>query len=45
MQSYMASDGNLKEHEQTYSGFTVLLKWGTIFSLVAAAIVVLIISR
>ena len=40
----MATNGDLKTHEQTYSGFTVMLKWGTIFSAVIAAIVIYLIA-
>lgn len=40
----MAANGDLKAHEQTYSGFMVLLKWGTVFSFIVAAIVVYLIS-
>lgn len=35
---------DLKAHEGTYAGFTALMKWGTILSFLAAAIVVLIIA-
>lgn len=41
----MASDGDLKAHEQTYSGFTALMKWGTILSFIVGFIVILIIAR
>lgn len=40
----MASDGNIKNAAQTYEGFVGLMKWGTIASVVVAAIVVLLIS-
>lgn len=40
----MAGEGDLKAHEGTYSGFTVMLKWGTIASLILAAIVVWLIA-
>lgn len=36
--------GELKAHEQTYSGFISLLKIGTVVSVVLAAIVVLLIA-
>lgn len=41
----MGSNGDLKAHEQTYSGFTAMMKWGTIASFIVGAIVVLLISR
>ena len=45
----MAADREIKTefkaHESSYSGFTKMMKWGTIFSLISAAIVVLIISN
>lgn len=41
----MASNGDLKAHEQTYSGFTAMMKWGTVAAFIVGAIVVLIISR
>lgn len=40
----MANKGEIKTHEQTYSGFTALLKWGTIASFIVAMIVVFIIA-
>ena len=45
----MAAEGDipekmLREHQSGYDGFVALMKWGTIISLIAAAIVVLIIS-
>lgn len=44
----MAANGDsgfeMEAHEGTYSGFTVLMKWGTIASLAAAAVVVLLIA-
>ncbi|RSU57441.1 aa3-type cytochrome c oxidase subunit IV [Sphingobium yanoikuyae] len=40
----MASDGNIKSATQTYEGFVGFVKWGTIACLIAAAIVVLLIS-
>lgn len=45
MQGYMANNGDLNAHEQTYTGFTALLKWGTIASAVTALIVVLLIAN
>ena len=44
MQSHMATNGEIEQHEQTYSGFTALLKWGTIASFVIAVIVVFLIA-
>lgn len=41
----MASDGDLKAHEQTYSGFTALLKWGAISAFVVGIIIILLISN
>ncbi len=42
----MAASGNdLNAHEKSYSLFTGLIKWGTILSLIIAAIVVLIIAN
>ncbi|NNM75604.1 aa3-type cytochrome c oxidase subunit IV [Sphingomonas sp. ID1715] len=40
----MAQNGEIKAHEQTYSGFTALLKWGTVASFIVAFIVVLLIA-
>jgi hypothetical protein len=34
----------MKAHEGTYSGFLGLMKWGTIISVILAAIVVLLIA-
>ena len=31
-------------HEKTFSGFSALMKWGTVASLIAAAIVVFLIA-
>ena len=44
MQGYMANNGENKAHEQTYSGFTALLKWGTVASLIVTAIVIFLIA-
>jgi hypothetical protein len=41
----MVSDGDINAHEQTYSGFTALLKWGTIASFIVGLIVVFIIAN
>jgi len=40
----MASGNDMKMAENTYAGFIGLMKWGTILSVIAAAIVVLLIS-
>lgn len=45
----MAADREVKTefkaHESSYSRFIAMMKWGTILSLITAAIVVLIISN
>ena len=41
----MADDGNIRAHEQTYTGFLSLLKWGTIGVAIIAAFVVFLISK
>ena len=41
----MAVDGEMKAHEQTYSGFTRLFKVGTIVSVIVAAVVVVLIAN
>ncbi|MFM5893978.1 MAG: aa3-type cytochrome c oxidase subunit IV [Novosphingobium sp.] len=41
---HMASGNDIKSHTSTYSGFIGLLKWGTIISVLTAALVVLIIA-
>lgn len=40
----MASDNNVNSSNETYGGFTSLIKWGTIGAFVVAAIVVVLIS-
>ena len=40
----MAGNGDLKAHEATYSSVMVMLKWGTIASVIVAAFVILIIQ-
>lgn len=40
----MASDGNMKSATQTYAGFVSVMKFGTIASIIVAAIVVLLIT-
>ena len=41
----MASDGDNKAHEQTYSGFTAMMKWGTVAAFLVGLIVVFLIAR
>jgi hypothetical protein len=41
----MASNGDMNAHENTYSGFTVFLKWGTVISFITALIVVFLIAN
>lgn len=45
MQGFMGSNGDLNAHEQTYSGFTALMKWGAVATFIVGMIVILIISR
>jgi hypothetical protein len=40
----MAEGQDMKAATSTYGGFLVMLKWGTIFSVIVAAIVVLLIA-
>lgn len=40
----MASGNDMESAKETYSGFTVLIKWGTISAFVVAAIVVVMIA-
>jgi hypothetical protein len=40
----MASGNDMENAKETYDGFTVLIKWGTISAFVAAAIVVVLIA-
>lgn len=40
----MANSGDMKAHEQTYSGVMNLLKWGSIATAAVAALVILIIA-
>ncbi len=40
----MAAKGDMVEAEKTYSGFVGLMKWGTIASVLVAALVVILIS-
>lgn len=39
-----SSNNDVQAHEKSYGLFTWLMKWGTIISFVAAAIVVIIIA-
>lgn len=41
----MASDGNMKSATQTYTGFIAMMKWGTVASVIVAALVVLLIAH
>lgn len=41
----MASGNDMKAHESTYSGFTSLVKWGTIVTVLVTAFVIYMISR
>jgi Bacterial aa3 type cytochrome c oxidase subunit IV len=41
----MASNGDMKQHEQTYGGVMAMLKWGTIGCAIIAFIVVLLIAN
>jgi len=36
--------GDLRAHQETYSGVMSLLKWGTVASAIVAAIVILLIA-
>ena len=45
MQGFMASDGNINAHEQTYSGFTALLKWGTVAAFLTGLAVIFLIAN
>ncbi|EQA99531.1 hypothetical protein FHS51_000549 [Sphingobium wenxiniae] len=40
----MVQEGNIKSATETYEGFVAVMKWGTVASLIAGAIVVLLIS-
>lgn len=40
----MAGNGNMKQAEGTYSGFTALMKWGTIASAIVAAFAIWLIA-
>jgi hypothetical protein len=41
---FMASGNDMKAANETYGGFTVLVKWGTIISAIAAAIVIWLVA-
>lgn len=41
----MGSNGDIKAHENTYSGFTAMMKWGTIAAFLVGLVVVFLISR
>lgn len=40
----MAAGNDTKAAEQTYGGFLVMLKWGTIISVIVAAIVIMLVA-
>lgn len=40
-----ATDMDYPAHERNYSGFLSLLKWGTILSVVVAAVVIYVIAN
>lgn len=40
----MSTEGHMKSANETYQGFVGLMKWGTVASVIVAAIVVLLIS-
>jgi len=40
----MASGHNMDEAKETYGGFTALVKWGTIISILAAILVIILIT-
>lgn len=40
----MASGNDMKAANATYGGFTVLVKWGTIISAIAAGIVIWLVA-
>ncbi|HUD92101.1 aa3-type cytochrome c oxidase subunit IV [Sphingobium sp.] len=40
----MSNEGHMNSANETYHGFIGLMKWGTVASIVVAAIVVLLIS-
>ena len=41
----MASEGDIKAHERTYSGFTAMMKWSTIAAFIMGLIIVFLISN
>jgi hypothetical protein len=41
----MASDGDNKAHEQTYSGFTAMLKWSAAAAFLTGLLVVFLIAN
>ena len=40
----MATEGEIKAHEQTYTGFTAMMKWGTIAVFISGLLIVFLIS-
>lgn len=45
MQGFMAGDGEIQAHEETYSGFMAMLKWGTVICFVVAIGVIFLIAN
>jgi hypothetical protein len=41
----MATNGDIKAHENTYSGFMVFLKWGAAISFITGMITVFLIAN
>lgn len=41
----MANSGEIQAHEKTYSGFTTLVKWGSVAVAIATFVVILIIAN
>lgn len=39
------TEREVRTHNETYGGFTALMKWGTILSFIAAMVVVFIIAN
>jgi hypothetical protein len=40
----MAVNGDQKAHEQTYAGFTAMLKWGTVLTAIVTLVVIFLIA-
>ena len=45
MVSTAETDRDTRSHRETYGGFTVLMKWGTLLSFIVAMIVIFIIGN